>query len=34
VAENILKERIKTFGFRTWAEGGADGNQRAICGAR
>jgi serine/threonine-protein kinase len=29
VAENILKERIKTFGFRTWAEGGADGNQRA-----
>ena len=29
VAENILKERIRTFGFRTWAEGGADGNQRA-----
>ena len=29
VAENILKERIKSFGFRTWAEGGADGNQRA-----
>lgn len=29
VADNILKERIKTFGFRTWAEGGADGNQRA-----
>ena len=23
VAENILKERIKTFGFRTWSEGGA-----------
>jgi len=23
VAENILKERIKSFGFRTWAEGGA-----------
>ncbi len=29
VAENILKERIKTFGFRTWVEGGTDGNQRA-----
>jgi hypothetical protein len=29
VADNILKERIKTFGFRTWSEGGADGNQRA-----
>jgi len=29
VADNILKERIKSFGFRTWAEGGADGNQRA-----
>jgi serine/threonine-protein kinase len=26
VAENILKERIKSFGFRTWAEGGAGGN--------
>ena len=25
VAENILKERIKSFGFRTWAEGGPDG---------
>ena len=24
VAENILKERIKSFGFRTWAEGGAN----------
>ncbi|MFI4952368.1 MAG: serine/threonine-protein kinase [Burkholderiales bacterium] len=23
VAENILKERIKSFGFRTWSEGGA-----------
>jgi serine/threonine-protein kinase len=22
VAENLLKERIKTFGFRTWSEGG------------
>ena len=22
-AENVLKERIKTFGFRTWSEGGA-----------
>ncbi|HKE38855.1 MAG TPA: serine/threonine-protein kinase [Casimicrobiaceae bacterium] len=22
IAENILKERIKSFGFRTWAEGG------------
>jgi serine/threonine protein kinase len=29
IADNILKERIKSFGFRTWAEGGADGNQRA-----
>ena len=26
VAENILKERIKSFGFRTWAEGGTGGN--------
>jgi serine/threonine-protein kinase len=26
VAENILKERIRSFGFRTWAEGGAGGN--------
>jgi serine/threonine-protein kinase len=25
-AENILKERIKSFGFRTWAEGGGDAN--------
>jgi serine/threonine-protein kinase len=23
VAENILKDRIKSFGFRTWSEGGA-----------
>jgi serine/threonine-protein kinase len=23
-AENILKERIKSFGFRTWSEGGGD----------
>ncbi|MEO8564823.1 MAG: serine/threonine-protein kinase, partial [Betaproteobacteria bacterium] len=23
VAENVLKERIKSFGFRTWSEGGA-----------
>jgi serine/threonine-protein kinase len=23
-AENILKERIKSFGFRTWSEGGTD----------
>ena len=30
VAENILKERIKSFGFRTWSEGAAgDGNQGA-----
>ncbi len=32
VAENILKERIKSFGFRTWAEGGAraeDGTKSA-----
>jgi eukaryotic-like serine/threonine-protein kinase len=29
VAENILKERIKTFGFRTWTEGGREGNQGA-----
>ena len=27
VAENILKERIKSFGFRTWSEGGADGSK-------
>ncbi len=25
VAENLLAERIKSFGFRTWAEGGAEG---------
>ena len=30
VAENILKERIKSFGFRTWAPGtGADGSKGA-----
>jgi eukaryotic-like serine/threonine-protein kinase len=30
VAENILKERIKSFGFRTWAAGtGADGSKGA-----
>src|SRR4029077_8384256 len=31
VAENILKERIKSFGFRTWSEGepGADGKKGA-----
>ncbi len=29
VAENILKERIKTFGFRTWSEGGADAGKGA-----
>ncbi len=30
VAENILKERIKSFGFRTWSEGdaGADPSKR------
>jgi serine/threonine-protein kinase len=30
VAENILKERIKSFGFRTWSEGepGADGSKK------
>jgi serine/threonine-protein kinase len=27
VAENILKERIRSFGFRTWAEGAADGSK-------
>jgi serine/threonine-protein kinase len=27
VAENILKERIRSFGFRTWAEGAADGGK-------
>ena len=29
VAENILKERIKSFGFRTWAEGGAEAGKAA-----
>jgi eukaryotic-like serine/threonine-protein kinase len=29
VAENLLKERIKSFGFRTWAGGAADGKQAA-----
>jgi len=29
VAENILKERIKSFGFRTWTEGGADAGKGA-----
>jgi eukaryotic-like serine/threonine-protein kinase len=29
VAENILKERIKSFGFRTWAEAGGEAGQRA-----
>ena len=29
VAENILKERIKSFGFRTWAEGGSDAGKAA-----
>jgi serine/threonine-protein kinase len=28
VAENILKERIKSFGFRTWAEGSATGGNQ------
>jgi len=33
VAENILKERIKSFGFRTWAPGtGADGSKGADFG--
>jgi serine/threonine-protein kinase len=27
VAENILKERIKSFGFRTWSESGAGTNE-------
>src|SRR2546426_316106 len=27
VAENILKERIKSFGFRTWSEAGAGANE-------
>jgi len=25
IAENLLKDRVKTFGFRTWAEGGEPG---------
>ena len=29
VAENILKERIKSFGFRTWAEGAPEGKAGA-----
>ena len=29
VAENLLKERIKTFGFRTWSEGESGGSQSA-----
>jgi serine/threonine-protein kinase len=29
VAENLVKERIKSFGFRTWSEAGADGAQSA-----
>ncbi|HZI84798.1 MAG TPA: serine/threonine-protein kinase [Casimicrobiaceae bacterium] len=29
VAENILKERIKSFGFRTWSETGGEAGQRA-----
>jgi serine/threonine-protein kinase len=29
VAENILKERVKSFGFRTWAEGGSDAGKAA-----
>jgi serine/threonine-protein kinase len=29
VAENILKERIKSFGFRTWAEGTGDAGKGA-----
>jgi serine/threonine-protein kinase len=28
LAENLLKERIKAFGFRTWSEDGADGTQK------
>ena len=27
VAENILKERIKSFGFRTWSEGGSPASE-------
>ena len=29
LAENVVKERIKSFGFRTWSEGGAEAGQRA-----
>jgi len=29
VAENLLKERIKSFGFRTWAEGAPEGKAGA-----
>ncbi|HET7033354.1 MAG TPA: serine/threonine protein kinase, partial [Casimicrobiaceae bacterium] len=29
LAENLLKERIKAFGFRTWSEGAPDGQQGA-----
>ena len=29
LAENLLKERIKVFGFRTWSEGGTDAAQGA-----
>ena len=29
VAENLLKERIRTFGFRTWSEGQSGDNQGA-----
>src|SRR6185436_7977541 len=28
LAENLLKERIKTFGFRTWSENTPDGSQQ------
>ncbi len=33
VAENILKERIKSFGFRTWSEGGGPGANESGKGA-
>jgi serine/threonine-protein kinase len=29
IAENLVKERIKSFGFRTWSEAGADAAQSA-----
>jgi eukaryotic-like serine/threonine-protein kinase len=29
VAENLLKERIKSFGFRTWSDGSPEGKQIA-----